>query len=114
MSQQIRTVAVIGCGVIGMSWACLLLAKGHKVIITDPVKGAEDRFRRYLAEAWPVIQLQLGSLQPELAKNYEFVTDIVPRLSEVDFIQEVMLQPIRCAPSTVSADHGLCRTDPRQ
>ncbi|EXJ83633.1 3-hydroxyacyl-CoA dehydrogenase [Capronia coronata CBS 617.96] len=88
MSQQIRTVAVIGCGVIGMSWACLFLAKGLKVIITDPVEGAEDRFRRYLDEAWPSIQLQLGSLQQEPAKNYEFVADIVPRLIEVDFIQE--------------------------
>lgn len=94
MSQQVRTVAVIGCGVIGMGWACLFLARGLKVIITDPVEGAEDRFKRYLDEAWPSIQ-QLGSLhevqQEQAKKNYEFVADIVPRLSEVDFIQEVML-----------------------
>lgn len=89
MSQKICTVAVVGCGVIGMSWACLFLARGLKVIISDPAEGAEDRFERYLDSAWPVLD-QCGTLNPSSAKNYEFVLDIVPRLPEADFIQEVM------------------------
>lgn len=41
MSQQVRTVAVVGCGVIGMSWATLFLARGLKIIVSDPLEGAE-------------------------------------------------------------------------
>ncbi|KAK5045072.1 hypothetical protein LTR84_010220 [Exophiala bonariae] len=88
MSQKIHTVAIIGCGVIGMSWACLFLAKGLKVIITDPVEGTEQRFKEYLDDAWPTLELQLGSIDQQQAKNYEFVDDIAPRLGSVDFIQE--------------------------
>jgi len=98
MSQKIHTVAVIGCGVIGMSWSCLFLAKGLKVIITDPVEGAEHRFKRYLDDAWPNLQLQLGLIDEEQAKNYEFVDDIIPRLGSVDFIQEVIPHSDWCAP----------------
>ncbi|KAH7028447.1 3-hydroxyacyl-CoA dehyrogenase [Macrophomina phaseolina] len=87
MPQQIRTVAVVGCGVIGMSWAMLFLAKGLRVIISDPAKGAEDAFKRYIHEAWPSLQGN-KSLEQTLVENYEFVVDATPRLSEADFIQE--------------------------
>jgi 3-hydroxyacyl-CoA dehydrogenase len=101
MSQQVRTVAVVGCGVIGMSWACLFLAHGLKVIISDPVEGAEDRFKGYLEAAWPVVQQQVPSAGEEQAKNYEFVADVATRLHMADFIQEVRLcgplgKPISC------------------
>lgn len=86
----IRTVAVIGCGVIGMSWASLFLSKGLKVIISDPVEGVEGRFKQYLSDAWPSLQ-QLGSLDERNIANYEFVTDMASRLPEADFIQEVSL-----------------------
>lgn len=85
--SEIRTVAVVGCGVIGMGWATLFLAHGLRVIITDPAEGAENRFQRYLKDALPLI------VAPEkvapLESNYEFVKDIFPILAEVDFVQEV-------------------------
>lgn len=93
MSQEIQTVAVVGCGVIGMSWACLFLAKGLKVIISDPAEGAEDRFKRYLDAAWSTLD-QSGSLKQSNAKNYEFVPDIVSRLPEADYIQEVISRDV--------------------
>lgn len=93
-SQQIRTVAVIGCGVIGASWACLFLSRGVKVIITDPAEGTEDTFKRYLRDAWPSLQGN-GALQHASAENYEFVKDINTRLAEVDFVQEVALPVAR-------------------
>ncbi|CAD0111443.1 unnamed protein product [Aureobasidium uvarum] len=86
MSNDIRTVVVIGCGVIGMGWAVLFLSQGLKVIITDPAEGAEARFEQYLQDAWPLIAA------PEefdsLSKNYDFVHDVGPRLKEADFVQE--------------------------
>ena len=106
MSQQMNTVAVVGCGVIGMSWASLFLANGLKVIISDPAAGAEDRFKAYLADAWPRIP-QNGARKQESAKNYEFVVDIqselVLKLAEVDFIQEN-------GPEDVQFKEGLLKT----
>jgi len=86
MSQDIRTVVVVGCGVIGMSWTVLFLSRGLKVIITDPAEDAQARFEQYLSDAWPSI---LAGCSKECADNYEFVQDVVPRLAEADFVQEV-------------------------
>lgn len=90
MSQRIRVVAVVGCGVIGMSWATLFLANGLKVMISDPAEGAEAAFNKYARGAWPTLATD-QSLEETLAKNYEFVVDLIPRLPEVDFIQEVRI-----------------------
>jgi 3-hydroxyacyl-CoA dehydrogenase len=88
MSQQVRTVAVVGCGVIGMSWATLFLARGLKIIVSDPLEGAEGAFEIYVRQAWPVLGTK-NDLEQVLSENYEFVADLTPRLPEVDFIQEV-------------------------
>ena len=37
---NVRTVGIVGCGLIGMSWAAYYLAKGFAVRATDPVAGA--------------------------------------------------------------------------
>lgn len=86
MSQEIRTVVVIGCGVIGMSWTVLFLSRGLKVIITDPAEDAQARFEQYLSDAWPSIS---AGFSKKCANNYEIVEDIIPRLVEADFVQEV-------------------------
>ncbi|KAH8651264.1 3-hydroxyacyl-CoA dehyrogenase [Xylariales sp. PMI_506] len=86
MPQEISTVAIVGCGVIGMGWAVLFLSRGLKVIISDPAEGAEDALKRYLEQARPFFE-RLGIFE-ELATNYEFVRDIVPKLPEADFVQE--------------------------
>jgi 3-hydroxyacyl-CoA dehydrogenase len=88
MPQQIRTVAVVGCGVIGSSWACLFLSKGLKVIIYDPAAGAEESFKRYLQDAWPALQTS-GALVDISTENYEFIQSVGSSLLEVDFVQEV-------------------------
>lgn len=101
-TQKVRTVAVVGCGVIGMSWACLFLARGLKVIVSDPAEGAEDRFEKYLDAAWSTLD-RSGSLKQSNAKNYEFVLDIVPRLPEADFIQEVIFSFVLALPQLLTA-----------
>lgn len=91
MPQHIRTVAVIGCGVIGASWASLFLSRGLKVIISDPEVEAEERFRRYLQDAWPALKAD-RVFENASAENYEFVDDVVTSLLKVDFVQEVPMQ----------------------
>lgn len=92
MASEVRTVAVIATGVIGASWASLFLAKGLKVIVTDPAPGAKEKFEQFVQDAWPAL-VKLGVKPGASGGNYEFVNDIWPRLAEVDFVQEVGRKP---------------------
>ncbi|RJE23427.1 3-hydroxyacyl-CoA dehydrogenase protein-domain protein [Aspergillus sclerotialis] len=86
MPQETRTVAIVGCGVIGMGWATLFLSRGLKVILSDPAEGGKDALERYLDQARPFFE-EHGNFE-QVATNYEFVSDIVPRLPEAEFVQE--------------------------
>ncbi|CVL06245.1 related to lambda-crystallin [Fusarium mangiferae] len=86
MTQEIRTVAIVGCGVIGMGWAVLFLSKGFKVIISDPAENAENVLKRFFEQSRSYLE-GFGDYD-KLVSNYEFVHDITPRLAEADFIQE--------------------------
>ena len=57
----IGTVAVVGTGVIGASWAAHFLAHGMDVTATDPAPGAEERLRADVAAHWPVLEPVAGA-----------------------------------------------------
>lgn len=97
MQDQIRTVAVIGCGVIGASWACLFLSRGLNVLIYDPAEGVQQVFENYLQSAWPSLTTR-GSVEGAWAKNYKFIDNLESALSEADFIQEVAIAGGTCYP----------------
>lgn len=88
METSIQTVAVIGCGVIGSSWASLFMARGLKVIISDPAPQAKQTFEHYLKDAWAALENAALDISGT-PTNYEFVKDISTWLSEVDWVQEV-------------------------
>jgi 3-hydroxyacyl-CoA dehydrogenase len=72
MSQNkpIRRVAIIGTGVIGASWAALVLADGLDVVATDVAPCAEAALKRFVAAAWPAMQrlgLASGATQNRLS-----------------------------------------------
>ena len=48
-----RTVGVVGTGVIGAGWAVRVLARGHDVVAWDPAPDAEDRLRVAVERDWP-------------------------------------------------------------
>jgi 3-hydroxyacyl-CoA dehydrogenase len=87
MTQDVRTIAVIGCGVIGIGWAILFISCGLKVIISDPAEGAHKSLKRYLKQSRSYFE-ERGDFN-KLSSNYEFIFDIMTRLPEVDFVQEV-------------------------
>ncbi|KAJ5352823.1 hypothetical protein N7452_001797 [Penicillium brevicompactum] len=86
-SISIQTVGVIGTGVIGASWTALFLAKGLKVIVTDPAPGAETKLHEYLQTH--LSEVPNAKLSPEAClKNLRFVKELDALLGEVDLIQE--------------------------
>ncbi|CAG8315218.1 unnamed protein product [Penicillium salamii] len=84
---SIQTVGIIGTGVIGASWTALFLAKGLKVIVTDPAPGAEDRLREYLQSHCSEVPNAQVSLKDCLS-NLTFVKELDALLGKVDLIQE--------------------------
>lgn len=84
----IKTVGVIGTGVIGASWTALFLSKGLKVIATDSSPDAEARLLDYLHKNGSSVPNAKLTTTTYL-ENLRFVRDIDPYLGEIDLIQEV-------------------------
>lgn len=57
--MSVKTVGVVGTGVIGASWTGLFLAHGLRVIVADPDPGAEEKLQTYLEGIWPSLE-QMG------------------------------------------------------
>jgi 3-hydroxyacyl-CoA dehydrogenase len=89
--MAIRTVGVVGTGVIGASWTGLFLAHGLRVLVADPGSGAEEKLASHLKNMWPALQ-QMGLSDGASLDNYEFVgANLGDKYSKVDFVQEVRI-----------------------
>lgn len=87
--SDVSTVAVIGTGTIGASWAGLFLAHGLTVRCADPSPDAELATRRFIERAWPALGT-LG-LVPELELSQQrlsFHAEIGTAVTGVGFVQE--------------------------
>lgn len=85
-SGVIRTVAIVGTGTIGASWACLFLAHGVNVVATDIRSGAEVELRTAVDHLWPSLRTAVANLgrRGELS----FSSDLTEACSTADFVQE--------------------------
>jgi len=85
--KPVRSIAIVGAGVIGASWAALYLARGFDVVATDPASNAETSLRKYIDEVWgqlKIIGLTAGAAQDRLT----FTSDLQEAVSKADFVQE--------------------------
>lgn len=87
MGNQRDTVAIVGCGVIGAGWATHFLARGFRVIATDPGAGAEERLRGWVERDWPTVE-QLGLAEGASTANLRFTPDVAEAVRDAFFIQE--------------------------
>ena len=86
-SSPIKTVGIVGGGVIGSGWAARCLAHGLDVIATDPAPGAEKAMRDSVANAWPALT-RVGLRPGASADRLSFVKTVGELGPKVDFIQE--------------------------
>lgn len=85
----IKTVAIVGTGVIGSSWAGLFLAHGLRVLVSDPAPDSEQKLSEYLQAVWPDLW-KLGLSTGASLDNYNFVgSSLKDHYAELDFVQEV-------------------------
>jgi 3-hydroxyacyl-CoA dehydrogenase len=85
--DAVRTVAVVGTGVIGASWAAHLLAHGLDVVASDPAPGAERRLRADVDAHWPVLARR-GLVAGSGTDRLRFAADPAEAVSGADFVQE--------------------------
>jgi carnitine 3-dehydrogenase len=83
----VERVGVIGTGVIGSGWAAHFLRMGFDVVAFDPAPGAEDRLRRFVADAWPTLE-RLGLRDGADQRRLTFATDLASAAGSGEFIQE--------------------------
>jgi 3-hydroxyacyl-CoA dehydrogenase len=85
--RPIRTIAIVGTGVIGASWTALFLAKGFKVVATDIAPNAEAALRKFVDTAWPSLE-RLGLSPGASRSNLTFTADLAQAVTGADLIQE--------------------------
>jgi carnitine 3-dehydrogenase len=83
----VRTVAVVGTGVIGGGWAAHFLRMGYDVHAWDPGADAPQRLEGLLDTAWPSLEglgLAVGASRDRL----RFAGSLEEALADADFVQE--------------------------
>ncbi len=81
------TVAVIGGGTIGASWAALFAARGMTVRVYDPAANAEDAVSGYVDRAWPSLE-SLGLVKEDASKSLLFFSTPEEAVAGAGFVQE--------------------------
>lgn len=84
MSQDIQTVAIVGGGLIGASWAALFTANDIDVIAWDPDANARALFRDRVKSA----RKQLAQLGRRGKGKVKVVARLKAAVAGADFIQE--------------------------
>jgi carnitine 3-dehydrogenase len=82
--QPIKTVAVIGAGTIGASWAALFIGHGYDVVASDPGPDAEAKMRAFVARALPDARPSMPVKEGRLT----FVATAEEAVGHADLIQE--------------------------
>ena len=81
------TVAVLGAGVIGSSWAALFLASGRRVHVYDANSDTVPTVTDYIDNAWPVLET-LGLTEHGDRSNIAFHKTAAKAVENAGFVQE--------------------------
>ncbi|MBF6507395.1 3-hydroxyacyl-CoA dehydrogenase NAD-binding domain-containing protein [Saccharopolyspora hirsuta] len=85
MSPKWTTVAVVGAGTIGLSWAALFAANGIEVRITDPREDLAEAVRAALP---PLAASIPGADVDDLRSRIRVTGDLAEAVADVDLVQE--------------------------
>ena len=84
---DVKTVAILGAGTIGASWAVHFLSQGMRVNIWDPSQDFQARIEQFIAVTWNSLSVlrDLGTLPKS---DIIFFSNPLDAVSDADFIQE--------------------------
>lgn len=87
--EQVHAVAVIGAGSVGKSWAALYLARGYRVVATDPAPGFERRMEEFVTDAWGALRRlhRIPNPAPPL-ERLSYANSAAEAAQQADLVQE--------------------------
>lgn len=85
--SEIKTVGLIGGGVIGAGWAARCLARGLDVVAWDPAPEGAAVLRAKVANAWPALE-KMGLAEGASQDRLQTVQSLEAVAEAADFIQE--------------------------
>ncbi len=99
MQLTVRTLGVIGTGVIGAGWAARALAHGLDVVAWDPAPAWQGRLADAVGNAWPALE-RLGLFPGASLDRLRCADSLDAACRSADFIQE-------CAPERLALKQDL-------
>lgn len=85
--NDIKTVAIVGTGVIGAGWAARCIQRGIDVFATDPAPNAEETLREVIANATQAMD-KVVPVPAEKKGKLIFTKDLKEAVENADYIQE--------------------------
>lgn len=85
--EAVRTVAVVGSGLIGAGWVVQFLMAGFRVIACDSAAGWSDRLRATVGNALSNLEID-EQRQRQLLERLEFADSCEDAVVSADFVQE--------------------------
>ncbi|MEQ8601901.1 MAG: L-carnitine dehydrogenase [Marivibrio sp.] len=84
---EIKTVGLIGGGVIGAGWAARCLARGLDVVAWDPAPEGAAVLRAKVANAWPALE-KMGLADGAAQDRLQTLQSLEAVAEAADFVQE--------------------------
>jgi carnitine 3-dehydrogenase len=94
-----QTIAVIGAGLIGRSWAALFAASGRRVHLYDSLPDPTMAMEHFWEAVRPALQ-ELGLLRIEGKPDIRVYSGVADAVVDCSFVQE-------CIPERLDAKHAL-------
>lgn len=99
--QPVKTVAIFGAGLIGLSWAALFAASGRRVHLHDSFKHPGEEMAAFWISVKPALD-ELGLLRLQGEPEIRICDSLQETLAKADFVQE-------CIPERLEAKQQLYR-----
>lgn len=81
------TIAVIGAGLIGCSWAALFAASGRRIHLFDSHADPAEKFPTFWQAVSPTL-IEMGLLDPDLKPDWHVFETAAQAVAGADFVQE--------------------------
>ncbi len=119
---MIRTVALIGGGVIGAGWAARLIENGIDVVVADPAPGARDRietvlgladraYAQLLTRRGPRGSLRMAGSIAEAVAAADWIIESVPERPDIKRAVYAEIEAADATTPIASSTSGILPTD---
>ena len=87
-TREVRTLGLVGVGVIGAGWAARALHCGVDVVACDVDRATEERLRGAVENAAPALDALTAGMSTPPRGALRFTTEMAEMAARADFIQE--------------------------